>query len=74
MDMQSDSDLLEKHNTSLPEVEMPSATALGSLPATSSTDPDTTCLADVVPGQPAEPPEPEQPAPLPAPGRPVART
>eukprot|EP00971_Amphidinium_carterae_P221553 4397960-Amphidinium_carterae.1 len=74
MDTARDSDLLEQHNTLSPEVEMPSASALGSLPATFSTEPDATCHADNVPGPPAEPPEPELPAPLPAPGRPVART
>eukprot|EP00971_Amphidinium_carterae_P260954 5176846-Amphidinium_carterae.2 len=71
MDTQSDSDLLEQHNASKPVVELPGATALGALPPMASADPGTSGLADNVPGQPAEPPRQETPAPLPAPGIPV---
>eukprot|EP00971_Amphidinium_carterae_P208808 4142541-Amphidinium_carterae.1 len=74
MDTQRDSDLLEQHNTSSSAIEMPGADALGSSLKTPSADPDMSCLSDIVPGQPAEPPEQDPPAPLPSPGTPVART
>eukprot|EP00971_Amphidinium_carterae_P300667 5974122-Amphidinium_carterae.1 len=63
MDTQSDSDLLEQHNASKPAVELPGA-ELGALPPMSSAGPGLSGLADIVPGQPAEPPRQETPAPL----------
>eukprot|EP00971_Amphidinium_carterae_P274941 5455545-Amphidinium_carterae.1 len=67
-------DLLEQHNTSQPVVAMPRDNALGSFQQTPAEDPASTSPAEVVPGPPAPPLEREQLAPLPAPGKPVART
>eukprot|EP00971_Amphidinium_carterae_P056751 1122027-Amphidinium_carterae.1 len=53
---------------------MPRDDALGSSQQTPAEDPATSCPAVVVPGTPAPHLEREQLAPLPAPGKPVART